>query len=70
MPTIHKAALNCTAYAVHAVQFLWSEVQWPASAEIASYETIVKDERDKIVIRQVQCVDPQEDHTFLWSLSP
>jgi len=25
---------------------------------------------DKIVSWQVQCVDPQEDHTFLWPLSP
>jgi len=55
---------------MHAVQFLCSEIQWPASAEIASYETTVKDERDKIVSRQVQCVDPQEDHTFLSQISP
>ena len=39
-------------------------------AEIASYETTLKADRGNIVSRQVQCVDPQEDHTFLWPLSP
>ena len=70
MPSVLNAALHSTAYAVHAAHFLCSEVQWPASAEIASYETTVKDERDKTVSQQVQCVDPQEDPTFLWPLSP
>jgi len=70
LPTIHKAALNLTAYAVHDAQFLCSEVQWPLSAEIASYDTTLKAEGGKFVSRQVQCVDPQEDLTFLWPLSP
>jgi len=39
-------------------------------AESLSCETTFKDERGESVSRQVQCVDPQEDHTFLWPLSP
>jgi len=70
LPTIQKAALNWTACAVHAAHFLCSEVQWPPSAEIASYETTLSAEWGKIVSQQVPCVDPQKDLTFLWPLSP
>jgi len=65
-PDSAYTAIIRTAYAV---QFLCSVVQWPVSAEFPWYETTVKDEMDKIVSRQVQCVDPQEYHSFLWPLS-
>ena len=39
-------------------------------AKSLSCETTFKDEGGESVSRQVQCVDPQEDHAFLWPLSP
>jgi len=56
---------------VHAARISYA-VKFTAQlpAESLSCETTFKDEGGESVSRRVQCVVPQEDHTFLWPLSP
>ena len=58
----------CTVHAARISYTVKCTAHLPA--ESLSCETTLKDEGGESVCRQIQCVDPQENHTFLWPLSP
>jgi len=65
--TIHNAAVTCIAFILKEVH-----VQFNGKGELtcSNMPPHSRTEMDSIVSWQVQCMDAQEDHTGLWSLSP